>query len=111
MTFRIIIPVRYASDRMPGKPLMDIAGKSILERVYSQCMQSGADSVVIATEDEPSACRSNTSEDVSVDAYFLYLPFGPIPSRSCYLLGLEQYTLDHATMVHYEAFGKKETKG
>ncbi len=52
MTFRIIIPVRYASDRMPGKPLLDIAGKSILERVYSQCLQSGADSVVIATDDE-----------------------------------------------------------
>ncbi len=52
MTFRVIIPVRYASDRMPGKPLMEIAGKSILERVYLQCLQSGAESVVIATEDE-----------------------------------------------------------
>lgn len=52
MSFRIIIPVRYSSDRMPGKPLMDIAGKSILERVYLQCLQSGADSVVIATDDE-----------------------------------------------------------
>lgn len=52
MTFRIIIPVRYASERLPGKPLLDLAGQSILERVYKQCRQSGAESVVIATDDE-----------------------------------------------------------
>jgi 3-deoxy-manno-octulosonate cytidylyltransferase (CMP-KDO synthetase) len=52
MSFRIIIPVRYASERLPGKPLMDLAGKTILERVYQQCLQSGAESVVIATDDD-----------------------------------------------------------
>lgn len=52
MTFRIIIPVRYASDRLPGKPLIDLGGKSILERVYQQSLQSGAESVVIATDDD-----------------------------------------------------------
>lgn len=52
MAFRVIIPVRYQSKHLPGKPLMDVKGKSILQRVYEQCVQSGADSVVIATDDE-----------------------------------------------------------
>ena len=52
MSFRVIIPVRYAAERLPGKPLLDLGGKSILQRVYEQCIQSGAESVVIATDDE-----------------------------------------------------------
>ncbi|MBK6948472.1 MAG: 3-deoxy-manno-octulosonate cytidylyltransferase [Haliscomenobacter sp.] len=48
-----IIPARYASTRFPGKPLADIAGKSMIQRVYEQAVQ--ADSlglVVVATDDE-----------------------------------------------------------
>lgn len=51
MSFRIIIPSRYASTRLPGKVLMDIGGQSMLQRVYQQAMQSHADQVIIATED------------------------------------------------------------
>lgn len=48
-----IIPARYASTRFPGKPLIDIAGKSMIQRVYEQaCSSSSLDQVVIATDDE-----------------------------------------------------------
>lgn len=51
MSFRIIIPVRYASYRLPGKPLIDLCGKPMLQYVYENAVESGADSVVIATDD------------------------------------------------------------
>jgi len=48
-----IIPARYASTRFPGKPLIDIAGKSMIQRVYEQaCSAPSLDKVVIATDDE-----------------------------------------------------------
>ncbi len=53
MRFLGIIPARYKSSRFPGKPLVDIAGKSMLQRVYEQCIKSKAlDKVIIATDDE-----------------------------------------------------------
>jgi 3-deoxy-manno-octulosonate cytidylyltransferase (CMP-KDO synthetase) len=48
----VIIPARHASTRLPGKPLLDIAGKSMIERVHDCARASGADHVVIATDDE-----------------------------------------------------------
>ncbi len=48
----IIIPARYNSSRFPGKPLVDIKGKTMIERVYSACLQSSADDVVVATENK-----------------------------------------------------------
>lgn len=48
-----IIPARYASTRFPGKPLIDINGKSMIQRVYEQaCSAASLDKVVIATDDE-----------------------------------------------------------
>lgn len=48
-----IIPARYASTRFPGKPLVDIAGKSMIQRVYEQaCSSKSLDKVVVATDDE-----------------------------------------------------------
>lgn len=48
-----IIPARYASTRFPGKPLIDILGKSMLQRVYEQTKKSGLlTDVIIATDDE-----------------------------------------------------------
>lgn len=51
MSFVVVIPARYQSTRLPGKPLIDIAGMSMIERVYQQALQSGAERVVIATDD------------------------------------------------------------
>ena len=48
-----IIPARYASTRFPGKPLIEIEGKSMIQRVYEQAMKSTSlDKVVVATDDE-----------------------------------------------------------
>jgi len=47
-----IIPARYASTRFPGKPLIDIKGKTMIQRVYEQASKCGSlDKVVVATDD------------------------------------------------------------
>jgi 3-deoxy-manno-octulosonate cytidylyltransferase (CMP-KDO synthetase) len=58
--FIAVIPARYASTRLPGKPLMDIAGKPMIEWVYRQTVESGAGEVIVATDDEriAAACRA-----------------------------------------------------
>ncbi|MEP7157075.1 MAG: 3-deoxy-manno-octulosonate cytidylyltransferase, partial [Betaproteobacteria bacterium] len=48
--FIAVIPARFASTRLPGKPLADIAGKPMVVRVAEQAAKSGADDVVIATD-------------------------------------------------------------
>ena len=50
--FIVVIPSRYASTRLPGKPLRMIDGKSMLQRVYETALASGATDVIIATDDE-----------------------------------------------------------
>jgi len=47
-----IIPARYASTRFPGKPLIDIQGKTMIQRVYEQAKKSLLQKVVVATDDE-----------------------------------------------------------
>lgn len=51
MSFHIIIPARYDSKRLPGKVLLPLKGKPIVQWVYERAMQSGAKSVTIATDD------------------------------------------------------------
>ncbi len=50
--FTVLIPARYASTRLPGKPLLDIAGKPMVVRVAERALASGAARVVVATDDE-----------------------------------------------------------
>ena len=52
MSFTVVIPARYQSTRLPGKPLADIGGKPMIQWVYEQAKQAGADHVIIATDDE-----------------------------------------------------------
>lgn len=47
----ILIPARYYSSRFPGKPLCDLGGKTMIERVYDTCLRSGFDTFVL-TDDE-----------------------------------------------------------
>jgi 3-deoxy-manno-octulosonate cytidylyltransferase (CMP-KDO synthetase) len=48
--FVVVIPARFASTRLPGKPLADICGKPMIQHVYEQACLSGASKVVIATD-------------------------------------------------------------
>jgi len=50
--FYVVIPARYASTRLPGKPLVDIAGKPMVVWVAERAHKSGAHQVVIATDDQ-----------------------------------------------------------
>lgn len=49
--FKAVIPARYASTRLPGKPLLEIAGRPMLQYVHDIALQSGASEVIVATDD------------------------------------------------------------
>ncbi len=51
MQFIVVIPARLASTRLPNKPLLDIAGKPMVQRVWERARQSAASRVVVATDD------------------------------------------------------------
>jgi 3-deoxy-manno-octulosonate cytidylyltransferase (CMP-KDO synthetase) len=61
VTFHVIIPARYASTRLPGKPLADIGGVPMVVRVAERAKQSAAHSVQVATDDVrvAEACRAH----------------------------------------------------
>ena len=62
MNFVLIIPARYNSSRFPGKPLTLLKGKSMIRRVYEQCLKAvPKNSIYVATEDERIAdhCKQN----------------------------------------------------
>ena len=50
--FHVVIPARYESTRLPGKPLVDIAGQPMIVRVARAAAASGALNVIVATDDE-----------------------------------------------------------
>jgi len=50
--YHIVIPARYASERLPGKVLLDLVGKPLLQHVWQRANESAAQSVLIATDDE-----------------------------------------------------------
>ena len=52
MSFTVIIPARYAAQRLPGKPLLDINGKPMLQHTYERACSSDAKNVYIATDDD-----------------------------------------------------------
>ena len=52
MSFIVVIPARYQSTRLPGKPLLDIGGKPMIHHVVDKARSSKADAVYVATDDE-----------------------------------------------------------
>ncbi|MBN0987153.1 3-deoxy-manno-octulosonate cytidylyltransferase [Amphritea pacifica] len=52
MAFSVVIPARFGSSRFPGKPLAEIAGKPMVQHVYERAIQSEAQRVIIATDDQ-----------------------------------------------------------
>jgi len=65
MDYLVIIPARFQSTRFPGKPLVDIFGKSMIHRVWEKCVKATShDKVLVATDDERiiEHCKSNNME-------------------------------------------------
>ena len=52
LRFKVVIPARYASTRLPGKPLLAIAGKPMIAHVCERAQEAGAEEVIVATDDE-----------------------------------------------------------
>jgi 3-deoxy-manno-octulosonate cytidylyltransferase (CMP-KDO synthetase) len=50
--FKVVIPARYASTRLPGKPLLPIAGKPMIAHVCDRASEANAQQIVVATDDE-----------------------------------------------------------
>ncbi|SIN83580.1 3-deoxy-manno-octulosonate cytidylyltransferase [Salinivibrio sp. ES.052] len=50
--FYVVIPARFGSSRLPGKPLADIAGKPMIQHVYERAQAAGASQVIVATDDK-----------------------------------------------------------
>lgn len=51
-SFKVVIPARYASYRLPGKPLLPIAGRAMILHVCDRALESGAEQVIVATDDK-----------------------------------------------------------
>ena len=51
-SFEVVIPSRYGASRLPGKPLLEIGGNTLIQHVYKSACNSQADGVIIATDDE-----------------------------------------------------------
>ncbi|MEE1925839.1 3-deoxy-manno-octulosonate cytidylyltransferase [Pseudomonas sp. 148P] len=64
LVFTVVIPARLRSTRLPGKPLLPIAGKPMIQHVWEQAHKSGAERVVIATDDASivEACQAFGAE-------------------------------------------------
>lgn len=60
MKFRVVIPARHASTRLPGKPLLDIGGRPMIAWVYEKAVAARPQSIVVATDSSEieSVCRS-----------------------------------------------------
>ena len=61
LDFRVVIPARYGSQRFPGKPLVEIAGKPLIQHVIERAQESQARAIFVATDDERIARVAETS--------------------------------------------------
>lgn len=52
LPFKVVIPARYGSTRLPGKPLLAIAGEPMIAHVCKRAQEAGADEIVVATDDD-----------------------------------------------------------
>lgn len=68
MGFHVVIPARHASTRLPGKPLLDIGGRTMIQRVVERACASRADEVLVATDDAriAAAVHDPRRRDVSI---------------------------------------------
>ena len=66
MSFSVLIPARYNSSRLPGKPLADLGGKTIVRRVYEAALLSNAELVCVATDSSSISDECNSFNGKSV---------------------------------------------
>jgi len=93
MAFVVIIPARWASTRLPGKMLADLAGKPLIVRTAERASQSSAAEVIVATDHESiaQAVTANGYQSVMTD---VDLPSGTDRlAQAAHLLGLDAGTL------------------
>ena len=69
MAFTVIIPARYSSSRLPGKPLADIGGRPMIRHVWDRAAESDAERVVVATDHDEvlAGCEGFGAEAVMTD--------------------------------------------
>ncbi len=72
--FKVVIPARHASTRLPGKPLLEIAGKPMVVRVAEKAAMSGADEICVATD------HAGIAEAVSRHGYAVVMTRADHPS-------------------------------
>jgi 3-deoxy-manno-octulosonate cytidylyltransferase (CMP-KDO synthetase) len=65
VSFKAVIPARYASTRLPAKPLLDLGGKPMVVRVAERAQESGADEILVAT-DHPEVAAAARAHGVEV---------------------------------------------
>ena len=66
MSFSVLIPARYNSSRLPGKPLADLGGKTIVRRVFEAALRSNAELVCVATDSKSILDECNSFNGKSV---------------------------------------------
>ncbi|TCT21159.1 3-deoxy-manno-octulosonate cytidylyltransferase [Thiobaca trueperi] len=68
--FKVVIPARYGSTRLPGKPLLDIAGKPMIRHVIERALESAAAEILVAADDPRiiDACAGSGVEAMLTDA-------------------------------------------
>ena len=76
MSFYVIIPARYSSSRLPGKPLIDLGGKPMIQRVFDLAKKSDAKEVIIATDHQDiiDRCTSFGANAVYTNTYQKAIP-------------------------------------
>lgn len=52
MSYTVVIPARYGATRLPGKPLREVGGRTLVEHACRRAIESGAGEVIVATDDE-----------------------------------------------------------
>jgi 3-deoxy-manno-octulosonate cytidylyltransferase (CMP-KDO synthetase) len=93
-TIWVIIPARFASTRFPGKPLVDIAGKSMIMRVYEQAVKAfGDEQVIVATDD------MRIADHVAAFGRFVMTPDCPSGTDRCALAAALEGITDPESVI------------
>jgi 3-deoxy-manno-octulosonate cytidylyltransferase (CMP-KDO synthetase) len=121
LDFAVVIPARYASTRLPGKPLLDLAGTPMVVHVARRARASGAASVIVATDHDAIAQAvvehgfeammtaadhpSGTDRIAEVATTLATFPDAALATACCKLLDFEQFANPNVVKVVLDAHG------